>query len=142
MAIRFYSHRGPLGYLSNFYPSPITVDGATWPTTEHYFQGMKFEDAQQREVVRLAPTPTQAKRLGRQRGMRADWNDARVDIMREALAAKFEQHPALRAKLIATAPHDLIEAAPRDYYWGEGADGSGHNMLGLLLTELRSTLTA
>jgi len=29
-------------WCSNFYDSPITIDGELWPTTEHYFQAMKF----------------------------------------------------------------------------------------------------
>ena len=41
-AIWFYNAGDAHGYLSNFYASPITVDGKVWPTTEHYFQAMKF----------------------------------------------------------------------------------------------------
>ena len=30
------------GFCSNFYKAPINLDGKVWPTTEHYFQAMKF----------------------------------------------------------------------------------------------------
>jgi predicted NAD-dependent protein-ADP-ribosyltransferase YbiA (DUF1768 family) len=39
-----------------------------------------------------------------------------------------------------TGTEELIEDSPVDYYWGCGADGSGKNMLGKLLMELREEL--
>ena len=36
--IYFYHLNEPFGEFSNFYSSPIKLDGYTWPTTEHYFQ--------------------------------------------------------------------------------------------------------
>lgn len=140
-AIRFYSHtRGQFRAFSNFYPSLIEVDGKRWPTVEHYFQAMKFRDKERQEQVRRARSPAEAKRLGRQRGMRADWDEVRLYVMRRGLQAKFTQHEALRGLLLGTGAAHLIEAAPRDYFWGEGADGSGENWLGRLLVELREDL--
>lgn len=48
---------------------------------------------------------------------------AQVSVMLSALRAKFEQHAAPRAQLLATAippgAHaTLIEASPNDYFWG------------------------
>ena len=42
--------------------------------------------------------------------------------------------------LLATGDKELVENAPGDYYWGCGADGSGRNMLGRILMELRAEL--
>jgi ribA/ribD-fused uncharacterized protein len=53
---------------------------------------------------------------------------------------KLELYPELRALLLATGAEDLAEAAPTDYYWGIGRDGSGQNRLGLLLMRLRAEL--
>lgn len=139
-AIRFYSHRrGPYAAFSNFYLSPIDLDGRRWRTVEHYFQAMKFFDRSRQERVRLAPTPAEAKRLGRSRGMRPDWDAVRLDVMRAGLRAKFGQR-RFAELLLSTGSAHLIEAAPRDYFWGEGADGSGANWLGRLLVELREEL--
>ena len=38
----FYEDTDELGFCSNYYKSPIEIDGKVWPTTEHYFQAMKF----------------------------------------------------------------------------------------------------
>ena len=62
--------------------------------------------------------------------------------MREALQAKFTQHPALRELLLRTAHRRLIEHTRNDRYWGDGGDGTGRNRLGALLMELRTTLAS
>ena len=60
--------------------------------------------------------------------------------MREALAAKFAQHLALRSLLLQSADAELIEHTRNDSYWGDDGDGSGRNRLGQLLMELRAKL--
>ena len=40
--IYFYREYDPYGEFSNFAKYPITIDGVVWPTSEHYFQAMKF----------------------------------------------------------------------------------------------------
>ena len=42
--IEFYRARGSYGEFSNFSRHPIDLGGMSWPTTEHYFQAMKFDD--------------------------------------------------------------------------------------------------
>jgi ribA/ribD-fused uncharacterized protein len=64
----------------------------------------------------------------------------KVSVMREALVAKFEQHPELRELLLATGEAKLVEHTERDDYWGADGDGSGRNMLGQLLMEVRRRL--
>ena len=62
------------------------------------------------------------------------------DIMREALRAKFEQHPKLRSLLLATGDAALVEHTRNDRYWADAGDGTGKNRLGQLLMELREQL--
>lgn len=140
--IRFYLHTDPWGEFSNFYPSPMTIDGLTWPTSEHYFQAAKFPGSPQAERIRLAPTPAEAKELGSDRtiALRADWIAVRDTMMRAALVAKFSQHDELRVLLLSTGDAWLVEHTANDSYWGDGGDGSGVNRLGLLLMEVRAGL--
>jgi ribA/ribD-fused uncharacterized protein len=142
VTIRFYSVGDAYGEFSNFALFPITLQGARWPTTEHFFQGQKFDDARYRETIRKANTPMIAARLGRDRKqkLRRDWESVKVSVMREALRAKFTQHPELRALLLSTCDTKLVEHTENDAYWGDGGDGSGRNMLGQLLMELRAAL--
>ena len=73
------------------------------------------------------------------------WSATKLDRMRAVLRAKFTQHDDLRRLLLATENARLVESATVDNkvnrLWGE-VNGSGQNMLGKLLMELRSELRA
>ncbi|EMI16713.1 hypothetical protein RMSM_06364 [Rhodopirellula maiorica SM1] len=140
--IKFYSVNDEYGELSNFAAFPIKLKGKRWPTSEHYFQGQKFHDAGHREEVRKAKTPMIAARLGRDRKkkLRRDWDSIKDNVMRDAVMAKFTQHHELRERLLATGDAKLIEHTSNDDYWGDGGDGSGKNILGRILMEVREKL--
>ena len=40
--IWFNKENDDFGFMSNFFPCDIKIDGKIWPATEHYFQAMKF----------------------------------------------------------------------------------------------------
>jgi ribA/ribD-fused uncharacterized protein len=71
---------------------------------------------------------------------RPDWDDVKVDIMRDILRAKVQQHPYVRRKLLATGDRTLIENSWRDSYWGWGPNYNGLNMLGKIWMEIRAEL--
>ena len=129
--IRFYL-KGPEEYrfLSNFYPSPFTVDGLRFETNEHFFQSRKTLDPTQAERVRAAPTALEAKRRGRKVTLRPDWESAKLDVMAQGILAKFTQNPDLRAKLLATGDAVLGEH-PRAFR-GKGA-ATGKAVGGILM---------
>ena len=139
--IRFYSVGDAFGEFSNFAAFAIRLKKRVWPTTEHYFQAQKFvgTDDGHAEAIRRATSPMMAARMGRDRKkrLRRDWESVKVGVMREALVAKFEQHAELRELLLSTGDAKLVEHTERDDYWGDGGDGSGRNMLGQLLMEVR-----
>ena len=140
--IEFYGVSCEYGWLSNFAPHSIRVKGRTWKTVEHYFQAQKFAGTDQEAAIRKAKSPAIAARLGRDRSkrLRRDWESIKVSIMHSALKAKFEQHEDLREHLLATGDAKLVEHTARDAYWGDGGDGSGKNMLGLILMKVREEL--
>lgn len=137
----FYRPGHPWGEFSNFAPYAIEINGAVWPTSEHYFQAQKFRGTSWEESVRLCASPFEAAEIGRRRDLplRDEWENVKVDVMRRALRAKFEQHPELQRLLESTGDRRLVERARDDSYWGEGPHGTGRNMLGLLLIELRTS---
>ena len=140
--IRFYSVSGEFGCFSNFSPHRVHLKGRSWPTTEHYFQAQKFAGEPDEAEIGHAKSPLIAARMGRsrRRPLRKDWESAKDRIMREAVRAKFAQHADLRAILLATGDRTLIEHTRNDSYWGDGGDGSGRNMLGRILMEVRAEL--
>ena len=145
MPIYFYTaHEEPYGCFSNFSRHGIDLDGAWWPTVEHYFQAQKFAGTPYANKIRIAFTPKQAADLGRSRQhpLRPDWEQVKDEIMLKAVRRKFELHAQLRKLLLATGTEELIENAPSDYYWGCGSDGSGQNKLGQILMRVRMELSS
>jgi ribA/ribD-fused uncharacterized protein len=143
VTVYFYSTREvPYGCFSNFSAHGFELDGRWWPTSEHYFQAQKFVGTPHEEAIRLVPTPKIAANMGRERKrpLRADWEAVKDDVMRRAVRQKFERHAELREILLGTGDEEIVENAPSDYYWGCGADGSGRNMLGQILMEVRADL--
>eukprot|EP00761_Pharyngomonas_kirbyi_P011734 gb/GECH01011760.1/.p1 GENE.gb/GECH01011760.1/~~gb/GECH01011760.1/.p1 ORF type:complete len:149 (+),score=36.92 gb/GECH01011760.1/:1-447(+) len=140
--INFYRERDEYGCFSNFADYPIELDDKEWPTTEHYFQAMKFTDPQEVELVRKAPSPREAKRLGSRRlsCFRSDWEEVKEDIMYKCCLAKFQQHVSIRKILKSTGDAKLVEHTRNDKYWGDGGDGSGRNRLGITLMKVRDEL--
>ena len=152
--IRFYARdRQRYGWLSNFHliTGGIAVSDfddidhlttrLTWPTTEHYYQAQKFSPIILREAIRSCPKPGDAKRLARlnRNFIRADWDSIKTDVMLRALRAKFGV-PYLRKLLLGTGDAVLVEDSPGDFFWGTGHDGTGQNMLGKLLMQVRREL--
>ena len=143
--IEFNSKSDEYGWLSNFWPVPIEVEGRVWPTVEHWFQGAKFltGDPELAEKVRTCKTAAGAKKLGRTRstGFRSDWNNVREEVMLQGLRLKFAAGNELAERLIATGSAELKEKAAWDSYWGTGRTGKGRNRMGALLMKVRQELT-
>jgi len=145
MPIYFYTpQEEPYGCFSNFSWHGVEIDGVYWRTVEHYFQAQKFPQSQDyQESIRRAATPKAAKNLGRTREVpiRDDWDVVRDDVMYIAVLKKFATHTDIQAILLGTYDETLIEAAPTDWYWGAGSDGTGLNKLGKILMRVRDELS-
>lgn len=144
------------GTLSQWWPCSFTVDGVDYASAEHWMMAGKarlFDDEQALAQILAAPTPAEAKDLGRLvRGYDDDaWCAARFEIVVAGNVAKFGQDQALRAYLLDTAQRVLVEASPRDRIWGIGLGAGneratdprqwrGGNLLGFALMEARSRL--
>ncbi len=142
MTIYFYGIRDQYGCFSNFSQHGFELDGLYWTTSEHYFQAQKFVGTPHLEQIRIVKTPRDAAKMGRdrKRPLRSDWEQVKDDIMRKAVLRKFETHADVREILLSTNDEPIVENAPGDYYWGCGKDGSGKNMLGQILVEVRDIL--
>ncbi len=56
--------RGKCRFLSNFWSTPIEYEGKVYPSAEHAYQASKSTEDSIKEIMRAAPTPGKAKRLG------------------------------------------------------------------------------
>lgn len=144
--------------LSQWWPSPFTVDGVTYASAEHWMMAAKarlFADADAERAILAARTPTEAKKAGR--GVRgfdeAAWAQERFEIVVRGSVHKFTSDPALREFLTGTGRQVLVEASPLDRVWGVGlaaddplildpARWRGPNLLGFALMEARALLSS
>lgn len=132
---------GDFAFLSNFHPSTISHRGKLWATVEAAYQAMKTVDPEQQETIRKAKSAAIAKKLGRTVTIRPDWENVKVEVMRELVREKFK-NPLLREMLLATDGADLIETNYwNDSFWGV-CRGHGQNWLGRILMETRAEILA
>lgn len=138
------SFRGDWEVFSNF--SLYPVFGCD--TVEHWFQSMKALDMQERQRIRLASTPGEAKRLGRACECRPDWMRIRRRVMRMAIIEKFAPGTDAAEQLDLSGNAILIEGNTwHDNFWGDCRCGTrkacnkeGANMLGGILMDQRKML--
>ncbi|MGW6287138.1 NADAR family protein [Streptomyces sp. NPDC055107] len=160
----FWGHRprpdGRIGAscLSQWWPSPFTVDGVIYASAEHWMMAGKarlFGDVEAERAAVSATSPAAAKKAGRLvRGFDEDvWTRERFALVVAGSTHKFGQDPELAAFLLGTGDRVLVEASPLDRIWGIGlaADDErverpqewrGLNLLGFALMEARERLRA
>lgn len=137
MAIEDFT--GDYRWLSNFHMVDVTFDDEAYRSTEHAYQAAKTFLPAERRAIRDAETCGKAKRLGQKVSLRPDWEDVKIDIMRDLLRQKFK-YPDLRQKLIETGRHHLVEGNTwNDKFWGV-CEGEGENHLGRLLMDVRAEI--
>lgn len=134
------SFSGKYRWLSNFHECEVVLDGVVYPSTEAAYQAAKTLDLKQREEIRLAAKPGDAKKLGRKVTMRPDWETAKVGVMEDLCRQKFTKYSDLKDKLLETGDDELIEGNHwNDRFWGV-CKGVGLNHLGKILMKIRADL--
>lgn len=150
----FFSERD---MFSNWFISDFEVKGVRFNCVEQFMMFCKaklFGDNVTAELIMKATHPRDQKALGRQVVGYNDstWCERRARIVAHGCYAKFSQNTTLKAALLATGDTILVEASPYDRIWGVGLaendprildphQWKGQNLLGIVLTEVRSRLT-
>lgn len=128
---------GDYRFLSNYHKCLVYFDGVIYPSSENAYMAAKTLDVAERTQF-LEIEPKEAKALGRQIGLRSDWENVKFDIMAAILFDKFYRHRSLREKLLKTENAILIEANHwGDQLWGTDEEGYGENHLGKVLMRIR-----
>ncbi len=131
--------RNEYWFLSNMYPCSIWYEGALdgkyiFRSVETIFQMMKCDDDNEKKGFELL-NGFEAKKRGRRVKLRDDWNEIKLDVMRDILEVKFSI-PDLKNKLMRVNDEIVEDNNWGDRYWGR-CNGIGKNMLGKLLMEIR-----
>ncbi|MCY4057814.1 MAG: NADAR family protein [Gammaproteobacteria bacterium] len=136
------SRADPANPLASYSKHAFSLDGSDWPSVEHYYQAMKFDDRALREQIRIAPHPAKAARIARRQRhrVRNGWDDVKEVYMTRATYTKCRTHTTVADALAATGESTIIETSQYDYYWGCGRDTRGRNVYGRVLTNVRQRL--
>ena len=141
--------------FSNDAKKTVEIAGTTYPTVTHYVGSMEALEAKNdtvNEKIMKAASAKAAKAYLKKLSKNEAWEAKKDQIMRDAIRAKFTQHPDLRSKLLDTGKRPIGFADARDIYWGIGTSMDtdkaksaskwrGLNKLGKMIEELRSRLT-
>ena len=141
--------------FSNDAKQTVEIAGTTYSTVTHYVGSMEALEAKNdtmNEKIMKAASAKAAKAYLKKLSKNESWESKKDQVMRDAIRAKFTQHPELRMKLLDTGKRPIGFADARDIYWGIGTSMDtdkaksaskwrGLNKLGKILEELRSRLT-
>lgn len=157
----FWGHKGEPGNVtkscfSQWWPAAFKDEHHTYPTAEHWMMAEKarlFKDADAEQKILNAPTPADAKKLGRlvKDFNPTTWDAKKFNIVVKGNLLKFSQYPKMKDFLLNTGNSIIVEASPLDRIWGIGMGANhehaenptlwkGHNLLGYALMEVRDQL--
>ncbi|MDF1763901.1 MAG: NADAR family protein [Oleibacter sp.] len=128
--------------LASYSKHAFVLDDFEWPSVEHYYQAMKFDDPAYREQIRQASHPADAAKLGKSRKYqkRKDWKKVSVTLMTRGTYIKCRTHPEVAQMLLGSGDTEIKEISQYDYFWGSGRDLRGNNEYGKLLMRVRDKL--
>jgi|JI10StandDraft_1071094.scaffolds.fasta_scaffold411666_2 ribA/ribD-fused uncharacterized protein len=130
--------------FDNFSAFQIEWRGKLYPTAEHAYQAAHFIETAPEiaEKVRNLKSPREASDFANENSALDDpiWKQKRLDIMREIIRCKLDQHEYVRQKLIESADMNIVEMNDNDGFWGWGKRHDGANNLGKIWMELRSEI--
>jgi ribA/ribD-fused uncharacterized protein len=132
-------------FLSNFHEHTLVSKWGAFRCSEGLYQYMKFAYLDDDDLVQVFMNASgqQAWDISRKAELSSKidpaWN--REAAMRATLRVKFED-PVLKQQLLETKAKYLVENSPEghDAFWADNGNGSGKNMLGIMLMELRAEL--
>ena len=142
-------HLSALGCPSDFLPKKqqhkarIEIDSAE--KLYQFRKGWAFDDKEISKEILNLDYAYQVKQRSKfiKKYSQNKWHESHaVKVMCECVYRKFEHNPKLKTQLLET-PDIIVESSPYDDFWGDGLGefgqiGEGTNMLGQILTALRS----
>lgn len=141
---------GDLSNMCNEFP--LQIAGQDVKSSEALFHACKFPKKPdwQEEILKARhamEAKMKAKKAGRMKEARPDWDEVCVAIMKWVLRIKLASHPRRITALVrwsGTGP--IVEQSKNDAFWGAiaGEDGvlRGENHLGRIWTEIRDDVRA
>jgi ribA/ribD-fused uncharacterized protein len=141
MTCKIEAFRDEFFFLSNMFPTQVTINGLTYGSSEAAFQSFKYGGRAQRvRFTNMGPYESKKYWKDKKDLIRPDWMEIRLEVMKAIVEKKFKQNRALTISLMETNGCELQEGNYwNDTYWGV-CFGKGENHLGKILMDLREKL--
>lgn len=125
-------------FLNMFYNCKITIGKFTYLNAYSAFVASKCKNENdKRAFTRL--NAIKAKKKNKSINKREDWDDVKINVMKEIQRAKFTQNPELKDKLLKIDGTIENHVMYNDTFWSKTlVNNKGKNMLGEILMELRN----
>jgi ribA/ribD-fused uncharacterized protein len=142
--IYIYGTEGRYGCLHMEYESELEMEGIIYKSVEHYMQAKRYEniDEEHRKMIIEAESTKKAKELGNDKSkpQKKDWHTEKLNVVYDALLKKFTISEVLKDTLLKTDGKYICNFSETDRAWGDPGDGTGKNLLGKLLMEVREKI--
>jgi ribA/ribD-fused uncharacterized protein len=149
--VTFSKTKESFGGFSNMSTEyPIVVKGVVFPTSEHFYQCMKYVDHPQvqREIIGEKNPLLMKNKQKKHRGLiRKDWEDLKEVIMEITVHLKLVSHWVKFGNLLMeTGEKEIVEISKKDSFWGmipqvsDSAVLVGENKLGGILSRFRELI--
>lgn len=145
--------KGEASYLASSFPTSIKMNDKHFSSADQafYYQMASFAGRTDygKEILEY-DDPKALKKMGSKIEKDAEWEDKQLRILTGIFILKFEQNHTIREKLMDTGDIPLVYC-DMDKYWGAGRlmdsdqwnksnDIPGRNMVGTILSNVRSRL--
>jgi len=150
--IEYFHKSNKWGWLSTFHQAnPFTFRGRGFATVEHAFNAQKSNSQEYKDIFTLhsktyiGDDALSARSKGSKKGfetsqfaLRTDWEDVRVNILRDCMDAYFLENPEIQKRIVTqTKTYPLHHTGYKvGTFWGM-QKGTGKNIHGNLLMEFR-----
>jgi len=133
---------GGYNSFSNFASFEVEYEDVLYKTSEHAYQAAAFNDQNIKQMIIDAKSAYLAKTISVEHKdkKRSDWLEVNLEIMKDIVSCKVNQHEYLQKKLRDSGDAEIIEDTD-DGFWGRGEDGNGQNQLGKIWMEMKEQYT-
>jgi ribA/ribD-fused uncharacterized protein len=139
--IMIESFSGPFANFSNFAPCEVELWKRVYPSVEHAYQSAKNNGEEWKKFCQSDVTAGKVKQATKHVVLIKEWEDIKVQLMRNLVWQKFNKEP-FRTLLLSTNDSYIQEGNWwGDTFWGVNLKtGFGKNVLGYILMEIRAAL--
>lgn len=124
--------------------SPFVYEGISYPTSENFYQAMKFSCPEKRlEYSKMNCYESKVNARKEKHLWRESWDTSeKLRVMELVLRHKFTTETSFGKTLIETGVSDIVEWNDwGDTFWGKDVEtGVGENNLGIILMKIRNGL--